>query len=70
MSYETWDDDIAELRAKAKRKLGVSDRELGKLLNVSESLLRNRNCEKRLPDLRFWTVVQMAKAAGKEIVIR
>lgn len=69
MSYQQYDREINGLRYTAKRRLNLrNDEELAKLCGCSASLIRNRGSEKKLPNLDFWTVAQMAKAAGKTII--
>lgn len=69
MTYEKWNGEIEALRTAAKRTLSANDNELGELLSVSGSLLRNRSHTKQMPELKLWVVAQMAKAAGKKLVL-
>lgn len=65
--YDT-DRMINDLRWGAKKRLNITDADLARMCGVSAGLIRNRSCEGRLPELRFWTVLQIAKANGKRIV--
>lgn len=70
MRYEDYDDKIADLRIKAKRRHQYTDDELADRCSISVSQIAHRAGDRELPEMKFWSIVLMAEEANYEVIFR